>query len=128
MKKLTVIFLLFIAQVTYSQTIGDKLSYFKSEHPNGETSVNSNNITVFTIIAGPLYTCYYFDNDLICNWINIFPQTSDSRQELVNFFNNSWSVINPMLWRYYRGDGSILNCELVYDKEIGVLFKIYSIK
>jgi hypothetical protein len=128
MKKIILLFLLLCAGYSYSQTIGDELSYFKSQHPDGEVNVNNYGVTVFTTENVPIYTYYYFDSNNLCDCIIISATTTEARNAIVNLFNDTWIVINPSLWRYYRGNGSILNCEVMYEKEMGVYFKIYSIK
>jgi len=72
-----------------------------------------------------VFVLYYFDENNICDYCVVKPQTRGLLNTYVERYNNQYVIVSNKDWKMYNDNG-ILCISLVFSKEFGTYFKYYA--
>ena len=123
--KLLIIMLLCMTSKMNAQTIGDDFYNVKKMIPNGYIRGEDKKYGFcYQVDDSASSWAYIFNNQKECVMIGIYPHNRASLDDLCKSFDRDWEYFQERTWRATREDGVVIYVDLLFDDNIGFLFKV----
>lgn len=125
MKKLFIILFCLINYPISAQIVGDSFSYIKEKEQGEFYSTGEKEYPyLYTVHLKEIDSdiVYFFDNNFICTYETIHPNTSIFAKMWIHSFNQKWTLTHENRWEYIKDDGKTLICELTIMENKYFLF------